>query len=343
MRDTVWLDTEKVLLMYIDQTLLPGRLEIRACCDCIELYEIIKRLAIRGAPAIGVAAAIGIYAAAARFEDTTTEGFMYSLRKNAEYLAAARPTAVNLKYAAERMIYRAESVAAQGIPAIKAALKDEALAIYSEDIAACRAIGEYGEPLIKDGACILTHCNAGALAAVRYGTALAPVYVAAEKGKRVSVIADETRPLLQGARLTAFELAESGIPVTLECDGAAASAISAGKVDIILVGADRIAANGDTANKIGTLALAIIAKHYDIPFYICAPFSTFDPMAECGGDIIIEQRPGGEVARGFFAEYITHPDARIYNPAFDITPAELIAGFITERGIFKGSELKNER
>lgn len=343
MQDTVWLDTEKDLLMYIDQTQLPGRLEIRSCCDCIELHAIIKRLEIRGAPAIGVAAAIGIYAAAVRFEDTSPAGFMYSLRKNVQYLSGARPTAVNLRRAAERMLSRAESSAAFGIPEVKKALKDEALAIYNESIADCRAIGEYGEPLIKDGACILTHCNAGALAAVRYGTALAPVYVAAKKGKKVSVIADETRPLLQGARLTAFELAQSGIPVTLECDGAAASAIASGKVDIILVGADRIAANGDTANKVGTLALAVIAKRYNIPFYVCAPFSTFDADTAGGGDIVIEQRPSEEVTHAFFAQCSTHPAVNVYNPAFDVTPAELITGFITERGIFMGEQLKNER
>lgn len=343
MQDTVWLDTEKDLLMYIDQTQLPGRLEIRSCCDCIELHGIIKRLEIRGAPAIGVAAAIGIYAAAVRFEDTSPAGFMYSLRKNVQYLSGARPTAVNLRRAAERMLSRAESSAGFGIPEVKKALKDEALAIYNESIADCRAIGEYGEPLIKDGACILTHCNAGALAAVRYGTALAPVYVAAKKGKKVSVIADETRPLLQGARLTAFELAQSGIPVTLECDDAAASAIASGKVDIILVGADRIAANGDTANKVGTLALAVIAKRYNIPFYVCAPFSTFDADTAGGGDIVIEQRPSEEVTHAFFAQCSTHPAVNVYNPAFDVTPAELITGFITERGIFMGEQLKNER
>ena len=343
MKDTVWLDEEKDLLMYIDQTKLPGEMKICACNDIFDLYEVIKRLSIRGAPAIGVGAAIGLYAAAARFEDESEDGFLYSFKKSADIVNSSRPTAVNLSWAVKRMLKCAESNRGKGINAIKAALKQEAKNIYNEDIETCKKIGEWGEGLIKDGANILTHCNAGALAAVRYGTALAPIYVAAEKGKKVHVYADETRPLLQGARLTVFELAENGIDVTLQCDNMAASLMSSGKIDAVFVGADRVAANGDAANKIGTMGVAIIAKHFGIPFYVCAPFSTIDFDCESGKDIVIEQRLGKEVSEMHYTAPMTHKDAKIYNPAFDVTPNELITGIITERGIFKGGELKEQR
>lgn len=342
MTDTVWLDEEKDLLMYIDQTKLPNELKIGSCNDIFELYDIIKRLAIRGAPAIGVGAAIGLYAAASRFEDETEEGFLYSLKKSAEHVNSSRPTAVNLSWALKRMVKRAENEIGHGIDHLKAALKNEAKAIYQEDIDTCRKIGEYGNELINDGDSILTHCNAGALAAVRYGTALAPIYVAAEKGKKIKVFSDETRPLLQGARLTVFELAESGIDVTLQCDNMAASLMSQGKIDAVFVGADRVAANGDAANKIGTLGVAIIAKHYGIPFYVCAPFSTIDFSCENGKSIVIEQRLADEVTDMHYVHKMTHPDAKVYNPAFDVTPNELITGIVTERGVFKGSELEKQ-
>ncbi len=339
MVDTVWLDEEKDLLMFVDQTKLPQEVKICSCNNVFELYDIIKRLSIRGAPAIGVGAAIGLYAAAAKFEDETEEGFVYSFRKSAEHLKNARPTAVNLSWAVNRMQKCLEKNMGNGIEAIKAALKQEALDIYNEDITVCRKIGEYGEALINDGDTVLTHCNAGALAAVRYGTALAPIYVAAEKGKKVQVIADETRPLLQGARLTAFELAENGIDVTLQCDNMAASVMSKGVVKAVFVGADRVAANGDTANKIGTLGVAIIAKHYGVPFYVCAPFSTIDFDCESGDDIVIEQRSAYEVSDMHYVAKMTHKDAKINNPAFDVTPNSLITGIITEKGIFKCDEL----
>lgn len=339
MTDTVWLDEEKDLLMYIDQTRLPQEMKICSCNDIFDLYAIIKRLSIRGAPAIGVGAAIGLYAAAARFEDETEEGFLYSLKKSAEYVNGSRPTAVNLSWALKRMVARAESERGLGVEHIKAALKSEAKAIYVEDIETCRKIGEYGQELIKDGASILTHCNAGALAAVRYGTALAPIYVAAEKGKKIKVYSDETRPLLQGARLTVFELAESGIDVTLQCDNMAASLMSQGVIDAVFVGADRVAANGDAANKIGTLGVAIIAKHYGVPFYVCAPFSTIDFTCESGEKIVIEQRSADEVTKMHYKEMMTHASAKVYNPAFDVTPSELITAIVTEKGVFKGEEL----
>lgn len=339
MTDTVWLDEEKDLLMYIDQTKLPQELSICSCKDVFELFHIIKRLAIRGAPAIGVGAAIGLYAASSRFEDESEEGFLYSLKKSAQHINSSRPTAVNLSWALKRMVCCAENAIGSGIDGMKSALKKEALSIYNEDIETCRKIGEYGERLIADGATVLTHCNAGALAAVRYGTALAPVYIAAEKGKRVSVYSDETRPLLQGARLTVYELAESGIPVTLQCDNMAASLMSQGKIDAVFVGADRVAKNGDAANKIGTLGVAIIAKYYNIPFYVCAPFSTIDFECESGKNIVIEQRVATEVTDMHYKHKMTHKDAQVYNPAFDVTPAELITAIITERGVFKSDEL----
>lgn len=343
MKDTVWLDEEKDLLMYIDQTKLPQNIEICSCDNIYDLHDVIKRLAIRGAPAIGVGAAIGLYAAAVRLEEQNVEEFLYSLDKFAEYLISSRPTAVNLSWAVNRMVKRAKAEQDGGVEHIKASLKQEALKIYNEDIQTCRNIGLYGEKLIPDGANILTHCNAGSLAAVRYGTALAPVYVAAEKGKKLAVYSDETRPLLQGARLTVFELAESGIDVTLQCDNMAASLMSQGKIDIVFVGADRVAENGDAANKIGTLGVAIIAKHYGIPFYVCAPFSTIDFDCKSGRDIVIEQRSPEEVTAMHYEKMMTHPNAKVYNPAFDVTPAELITGIITERGVFKPNELRNQK
>lgn len=343
MIDTVWLDEEKDLLMYIDQTLLPNELRVCSCSDIFDLSAIIKRLAIRGAPAIGVGAAIGLYAAASRFEEESEQGFLYSFTKSAEYVTNARPTAVNLSWAANRMVKCANESLGHGVDYIKTALKAEALKIYNEDIETCKKIGIYGDTLIKDGASILTHCNAGSLAAVRYGTALAPIYIAAEKGKRVHVYADETRPLLQGARLTVYELCESGIDVTLQCDNMAASLMASGRIDCIFVGADRVAKNGDAANKIGTSGVAIIAKHYGIPFYVCAPFSTIDFSCESGKDIVIEQRDGSEVSTLHYQKRMTHESAKIYNPAFDVTPSELITGIITERGIFKGDEIANQQ
>lgn len=341
--DTVWLDCETNELCYIDQTKLPNELQIGRCYDIFTLVDVIKRLSIRGAPAIGVGAAIGLYAAASRFEEETVDGFFYTLSKCASLLKSARPTAVNLMWAVDRMVTAAEKVKESGVDAIISALLREALDIYNEDIETCRSIGRFGDTLLNDGDCVLTHCNAGRLAAVRYGTALAPVYVAHENGKRIKVYADETRPLLQGARLTAYELAEAGIDVTLQCDNMAASLMAKGLVDKIFVGADRVAKNGDTANKIGTSGLAIIAKYYSVPFYVCAPFSTIDFNCESGKDIEIEQRAAEEVTTMHYKKMMTHKDARVYNPAFDVTPHELIAGIITERGIFKVDELKHQK
>lgn len=343
MKDTVWLDEKTDSLMYIDQTKLPNDFCVCSCTSAVDLYNIIKRLAIRGAPAIGVGAAIGLYAAAFRLEDESEDGFLYSVTKCANLINSSRPTAVNLSWAMKRMINAAKAAVGSGIPNIKKAMKKEALSIYNEDIETCRKIGENGNTLIKNGDTVLTHCNAGALAAVRYGTALAPVYFAHENGKRIEVFADETRPLLQGARLTVYELAENGIPVTLICDNMAASLMAKGRISEIFVGADRVAANGDTANKIGTLGVAVLAHHFGVPFYVCAPFSTIDFDCESGDNIVIEQRSPDEVTTLHYSKFMTHRKAQVYNPAFDVTPSELITGFVTEKGIFKGEELKNEK
>ena len=341
MTDTVWPDLKNDKLMYIDQTLLPNEKRVCECCDLRQLYGEIKRLAIRGAPAIGVGAAIGFYAYETRGTETDAKRFLRALEEDGEYLVSSRPTAVNLAWAVKRMLKAAKSAENGGVPAMKAALKAEAEAIYNEDIAACRAIGEHGAKLIKPGARLLTHCNAGALAAVRYGTALAPIYLAQEQGKNPRVFADETRPLLQGARLSAWELAENGVDVTLICDNMAASLMAKGEIDAVFVGADRVAANGDAANKIGTLSVAVNANHFEVPFYVCAPFSTIDLECPDGGSIIIEQRAPEEVTTMHYRRMMTHPGAKVYNPAFDVTPAELITGIVTEKGILKGGELAN--
>ncbi|PKM62398.1 MAG: S-methyl-5-thioribose-1-phosphate isomerase [Firmicutes bacterium HGW-Firmicutes-21] len=328
------MDTENDLLCCIDQTRLPNERVTLELHEARDIYTAIKRLAVRGAPAIGVAAAIGLYAACSRFEDKEKKGFLYSLQKTAELLNSSRPTAVNLSWALERMLSVADKNKGKSTEKIKAALKTEALNIYNEDIEVCYKIGVNGLALLRDGSRILTHCNAGALAAVRYGTALAPIYVGLEKGYSFKVFADETRPLLQGARLTAYELCENGIDTTLICDNMAASLMQKGMVDAVLVGCDRVAANGDAANKIGTLGVALIARAFSVPFYVCAPYSTIDFSCRSGEDIVIEQRDAEEVTELHFNARMTHRDAKVYNPAFDVTPAELITAFITEKGVF---------
>lgn len=337
--DTVWMDEQNDLLCCIDQTKLPNKKVILSLYEARDTYSAIKRLAVRGAPAIGVAAAIGLYAACARFEDKETRGFLYSLEKTAELLNSSRPTAVNLSWALKRMLSVADTNSDKNIVELKAILKAEALNIYNEDIEVCKKIGENGLTLLKDGYRILTHCNAGALAAVRYGTALAPIYVGKEKGYNFKVFADETRPLLQGARLTAYELCENGIDTTLICDNMVASLMQKGMIDAVLVGCDRVAANGDAANKIGTLGVAVIAKAFSVPFYVCAPYSTIDYSCESGKDIVIEQRENTEVTELHYISPMTHPDAKVYNPAFDVTPAELITAFITEKGVFSPDKI----
>lgn len=299
----------------IDQRLLPGQYVERDLVTVDEICEAIRTLAVRGAPAIGVAGALGL--AVVLSQDLS------HAREYADRIRSARPTAVNLAWAIDRVMAAIQSVPDADVASVA---RDEATAILEEDRAMCRRIGEAGAALIPDGARILTHCNAGALATSGIGTALAPVYVAAEAGRHVEVFADETRPLMQGARLTAWELNRVGIPVTVIPDSAAASLLRTGKIDLVLVGADRIAANGDAANKIGTYSVAIAARRHGVPFYVVAPTSTFDPMTGSGESIPIEERGRDELTS-------VPAGARVFNPAFDVTPAELITAFVSDRGV----------
>jgi methylthioribose-1-phosphate isomerase len=333
---STWADGVPLLpgrLRLIDQTRLPGELAYLCTDDLEEIFSAIRRLVVRGAPAIGCAAALGLAAVAQHFRAASAAGFRAEVTRAAARLRESRPTAVNLFWALDRCERRLQATDAPDDPAgLKAALLREALAILTEDIAMCRAIGEHGAALLADGMGILTHCNAGALATGDYGTALAPVYVAHERGLRLRVFADETRPLLQGARLTAWELARAGVDVTVICDNMAAQVLREGRVQRVIVGADRIAANGDTANKIGTYGLAILARHHGVPLYVAAPSSTIDLTLPDGDGIPIEQRDGDEVRCGL-GRLTTPPGIAVYNPAFDVTPHALIAGLVTERGL----------
>ncbi len=315
----------------IDQRLLPGRLERRELRTADAVCDAIATLAVRGAPAIGVAGAMGLVVALVPSATDRREQFLRRARELGDRIASVRPTAVNLSWAVRRVLDTANQTMGDGA-AILDAMRDEATRMLDEDRAMCRRIGEHGVSLLAEGARVLTHCNAGALATAGIGTALAPVYVAAERGRRVAVFADETRPLLQGARLTAWELVQAGIDVTLICDGMAAQVMREKKVQLVIVGADRITANGDAANKIGTYGLAILADFHDVPFYVAAPSSTFDLSLKSGSAIPIEQRDPRVVTHGFGRQ--TGPDGvKVYNPAFDVTPAGLITGIVTERGL----------
>ena len=317
----------------IDQTRLPGELAYLDIKSADEMYDAIKTLKIRGAPAIGIAAAFGLYCGVRDYpESGPVDGMVKLVREKSDYLASSRPTAINLTWALERLQKKVSSVASFGVTRIKSALLAEAREILEEDIQTCRKIGEYGFEQIKNYHAILTHCNAGSLATGEYGTALAAIYVGKEKGKIFHMYADETRPLLQGSRITAFELMAAGIPVTLICDNMAAAVMAMGKVDAVLVGADRIAANGDAANKIGTYGLALIARAHGLPFYVAAPFSTFDLSIQSGKEIPIELRDASEIINGF-GKQTAPANVDVYNPAFDVTPSELISAIITERGV----------
>ena len=335
--DTVALDGEELVI--IDQTELPRRLKLLHLSERYEIFEAIKSLRVRGAPAIGVAAAIGLYIAAHRKltqePDITSSAMLGHIAEERDYLASSRPTAVNLFWALDRMYARAASLADESPREITEGMRAEAVRIRDEDIASCRRIAENGLSLLKPGNGILTHCNAGQLAAVRYGTALAPIHLGAERGYDFRVYTDETRPLLQGMRLSAFELSEAGINTTVICDNMVGSVMKQGLIDAVIVGADRIAANGDTANKIGTSVVAILAKYYGIPFYVAAPRSTFDPNAATGDDIPVELRDADEIGGLYFREDLMPEHAKAYNPAFDITDHSLITAFITDEGIQK--------
>jgi methylthioribose-1-phosphate isomerase len=327
-------DAETGFLALIDQTRLPTEYVEIECRDTASVWEAIKALRVRGAPAIGVAAAYGALIGARASGALDAPAVARALHDATEYLRTSRPTAVNLFWALDRM--KAIGLGANHADgrALLQRLLAEAQAIDQEDRAMCRAIGRHGATLLKPGQGVLTHCNAGGLATASYGTALAVVFAAHEQGTPVRVFADETRPLLQGARLTAWELVRRGIPVTLICDNMAAQVMREGKVQLVVVGADRIAANGDTANKIGTYGVALLAQAHGVPFYVAAPSSTFDLSIKDGSAIPIEQRDPREVTHGFGRQ--TAPDGvEVYNPAFDVTPAALIAGIITERGVIR--------
>ena len=319
-------------LSLIDQRILPARFETVTCRSAVETADAIRTMVVRGAPAIGCAAAFGVVLDAHRAAGQLRAVFDAELEQAFSVLAASRPTAVNLFWALARMRRAWERLGDASSTMVAQALEAEACAIYDEDIAANRSMGSHGAALLQDGARVLTHCNAGALATAGHGTALGVIRSAVESGKSISVIADETRPFLQGARLTAWEMVQEQIPVTLISDNMAGHMMSRGAVDAVIVGADRIAANGDVANKIGTYMVAVLAARHDIPFYVAAPLSTIDPDTETGAAIPIEERKPDEVLG--FGEIIWAPEGvRVANPAFDVTPAELVTAIITEQGI----------
>ena len=332
--DTVKCLEDRSALEILDQTLLPNEVRILRLDRLEDIWEAIRALRIRGAPAIGVCAAYAMALAASQIGTDDYSGFLAALRAKKAYLATSRPTAVNLFWAMDRMERVVTDHPETPVRELRERLFAEADAIRDEDIAISRAIGRHGLSLLRPGDGILTHCNAGTLATAKYGTATAPIYAALEAGwTDLRVYCDETRPLLQGARLTAFELHSAGVDTTLLCDNAASSLMQSGKINIVFVGCDRVARNGDTANKIGTSAVAILAKHYDIPFYVCAPGSTIDLSIPDGAAIPIEQRPGEEVTEMWYARRMAPEGITVYNPAFDVTDHSLITGFITERGI----------
>lgn len=315
----------------LDQTRLPAELVYRHIEDYRDIITAIKRLEVRGAPAIGIAAAYGLALGVQQAADDSPE----RIQNIASDIKNARPTAVNLSWAIDRVLRRLKNEKPAGLQKTLQLLWDEAETIHDEDRQLCRSIGEHGASLIKSGDTVLTHCNTGALATGGIGTALGVIYVAAEQGKQISVYADETRPLLQGARLTAWELKQANIPVTLIADSVAAMLMRQGRVQIAIVGADRIAKNGDVANKIGTYSVAVNARQHNVPFYVAAPYSTFDQQIESGDGIPIEERSPAEVTEGFGRR--TAPDGiAVYAPAFDITPREFITGYITDKGILPG-------
>jgi methylthioribose-1-phosphate isomerase len=331
--ETVALDDENDALVILDQTLLPNRAELISLHTAQEIWDAIYLLKVRGAPAIGVAAAFGIYLVTKKTRTDDYDTFYAEFKKQKDYLDSARPTAVNLSWALNRMERVCIENRELSVENIKEKLKAEAVSIKAEDIQVCQAIGEHGLTLVKPGDGILTHCNAGRLAACRYGTATAPIYLGQERGYRFRVFADETRPLLQGARLTAYELSAAGVDVTLICDNMSAAVMRNGWVNAVFVGCDRVAANGDTANKIGTSVVATVAKRYHVPFYVCAPTSTIDRNTSTGADITIEQRPAHEVTDMWYERPMAPAGVKVFNPAFDVTDHDLIAGIVTEYGI----------
>ncbi len=321
-------------LVMIDQTLLPGKLAFLECRDVETVWQAIKRLSVRGAPAIGIAAAYGVVLGMQSVDENTDQAeFAARMNHVTDYLATSRPTAVNLFWALDRMRRSLIGIESSNHEK-RALLLSEATEIHEEDRKMCHAIGQLGATLLEDGDRVLTHCNAGGLATAEYGTALSVFFSAQDSGKTIGVYVDETRPLLQGARLTSWELMQRGIEATLICDSMAAQVMREGRINAVITGADRVAANGDAANKIGTYSLAVLARHHGIPFYVAAPSSTFDLSIESGEDIPIEQRAAEEITDSF--GFRTAPEGvKVYNPAFDVTPADYITGIITEKGIIR--------
>lgn len=331
--ETVDIDLTTRELVLIDQTKLPGKTEIIRLKTAQEIWEAIYLLKVRGAPAIGVAAALGIYILAARIEAEDFEEFYRQFKQQKEYLDSSRPTAVNLSWALNRMDRVCLANRKKPLAQVLKALEQEALAIKKEDTWVCKMIGEYGLALVKPGDGILTHCNAGQLATSKYGTATAPIYLGQERGYNFKVFADETRPLLQGARLTAYELHSAGVDVTLICDNMSAIVMKNGWINAVFVGCDRVAANGDTANKIGTSVVAAVAKRYNVPFYVCAPTSTIDMSLKTGSQIPIEERKPEEVTEMWYKERMAPEGVKVFNPAFDVTEHDLISAIVTEYGV----------
>ncbi|RED64018.1 S-methyl-5-thioribose-1-phosphate isomerase [Cohnella lupini] len=334
---------ENGALSLLDQRLLPEEIVYLKLTTSQDVWEAIRELKVRGAPAIGIAAAYGVVLGVADF-DGTMDQWVSEVNRHADYLATSRPTAVNLFWALDRIKVRADALASSGMKTEEAvqALLAEAQLIQAEDEATNRRIGEHALTLFEDGMGVLTHCNAGGLATAKYGTALAPFYLALEQGIHLKVFADETRPVLQGARLTAFELQQAGVDVTLICDNMAGHVMSKGWIQAVIVGTDRVAANGDVANKIGTYSVAVLAKAHNIPFYVACPLSTIDLSTPTGADIPIEERHSDEITVGFGKR--TAPQGiAVYNPAFDITPNELVTAIITEKGIIKAPYFESLR
>ena len=330
--DHVRLSADGTKLVILDQRRLPLHREYLVLATAEQMVAAVKSLAVRGAPAIGIFAGFAMYVLAQRMPQQRVD-FDAQFRQAAETLNAARPTAVNLSWALKRMQNVVEQDPACPVPELLPYLRTEAQAILDEDIAMCRAISEHGLSLLHDGDGILTHCNAGPIATSRYGTAIGPMILGAQQGRQFRVFADETRPLLQGARLTSWELMNAGVDVTLICDNMASAVMKNGWVQFCFTGCDRVAANGDTANKIGTSGVAILAKHYGIPFYILGPSSTVDLSCLTGADIVIEQRDPDEIREKWYAEPMAPEGVKCFNPAFDVTDHSLIAGIITEKGI----------
>ena len=349
--DSVELSASGREVVILDQSQLPNQERFLHLNTAEQIFYSITRMKVRGAPAIGIAAAFGLAMCVNRFRTRSLQALETEFLRVKHYLYISRPTAVNLMWALDRMercFYATKQTLGevedrQAIEALRDALTAEARAIKEEDIQMCEAISQYGFSLLRTGCGILTHCNAGHLAVSRYGTALGPIYLAQQQGYSPRVYCDETRPLLQGARLTAYELTKAGIDTTLICDNMAATLMSQGKIDYVFVGCDRVAANGDVANKIGTNGVAIVAKYYKVPLYVFGPTSTIDLDCRSGAEIIIEERPAFEVTDMYYSKRMAPKDVRVYNPAFDITPASLISGIITEKGILKPREIKNLR